>query len=76
MDYLASQSYRVVDVEGAVELLDNGAASTKTVGLSFDDGYLDVAEQALPILQERGFRATVFVATAVVSTLAARPPRY
>jgi peptidoglycan/xylan/chitin deacetylase (PgdA/CDA1 family) len=65
MDYLASQSYRVVDVLGAVELLENGAASAKTVGLSFDDGYLDVAEQALPILQERGFRATVFVATAV-----------
>jgi peptidoglycan/xylan/chitin deacetylase (PgdA/CDA1 family) len=65
MDYLASQSYRVVDVLSAVELLDNGAASSKTVGLSFDDGYLDVAEQALPILQERGFRATVFVATAV-----------
>jgi peptidoglycan/xylan/chitin deacetylase (PgdA/CDA1 family) len=65
MDYLASQSYRVVDVLEAVELLDSGAATAKTIGLTFDDGYLDVAEQALPILQERGFRATVFVATAV-----------
>jgi peptidoglycan/xylan/chitin deacetylase (PgdA/CDA1 family) len=65
MDYLASQSYQVVDVLGAVELLDRGAESAKTLGLSFDDGYLDVAEQALPILQERGFHATVFVATAV-----------
>jgi peptidoglycan/xylan/chitin deacetylase (PgdA/CDA1 family) len=36
------------------------------VGLSFDDGFLDVAEQALPILAERGFRATVFVSPAVV----------
>jgi peptidoglycan/xylan/chitin deacetylase (PgdA/CDA1 family) len=67
MDYLASQSYRVVDVLEAVKLLDNGAASAKTVGLSFDDGFVDVAEQALPILQERGFRATVFVATAVTA---------
>jgi peptidoglycan/xylan/chitin deacetylase (PgdA/CDA1 family) len=67
MDYLASQSYRVVDVLEALELLDNGAASAKTVGLSFDDGFVDVAEQALPILQERGFRATVFVATAVAA---------
>lgn len=65
MDYLASQSYCVVDVLEAVELLDDGVASAKTVGLSFDDGFVDVAEQALPILQERGFRATVFVATAV-----------
>jgi peptidoglycan/xylan/chitin deacetylase (PgdA/CDA1 family) len=67
MDYLASQSYEVVDVLEAVALLDRGTASSKTVGLSFDDGFLDVAEQALPILQERGFRATVFVATAVVA---------
>jgi peptidoglycan/xylan/chitin deacetylase (PgdA/CDA1 family) len=67
MDYLASQSYEVVDVLEAVALLDRGSASSKTVGLSFDDGYLDVAEQALPVLQERGFRATVFVATAVVA---------
>lgn len=67
MDYLASQSYRVVDVLQAVELLDNGAASAKTVGLSFDDGFVDVAEQALPVLQERGFQATVFVATAVAA---------
>jgi peptidoglycan/xylan/chitin deacetylase (PgdA/CDA1 family) len=65
MDYLASQSYRVVDVVGALELLESGAESAKTVGLSFDVGFLDVAEQALPILQERGFEATVFVATAV-----------
>lgn len=51
MDYLASRSYRVVDVLTAIELLDRGAESAKTVGLSFDDGYVDVVEQALPILQ-------------------------
>lgn len=66
MDYLAAQSYRVVDVMEAVELLDNGAVSSKTVGLSFDDGFVDVAEQALPILAERGFRATVFVSPGVI----------
>ena len=66
MDYLAAQSYHVVDVMEAVELLDNGAVSSKTVGLSFDDGFLDVAEQALPILAERGFRATVFVSPGVI----------
>jgi peptidoglycan/xylan/chitin deacetylase (PgdA/CDA1 family) len=66
MDYLASQSYRVVDVLEAADLLDRGEWSPKTIGLSFDDGYLDVAEEALPVLAERGFRATVFVAPAVV----------
>jgi peptidoglycan/xylan/chitin deacetylase (PgdA/CDA1 family) len=67
MDHLASESYRVVDVVEAAALLARGETPQRTVGLSFDDGYLDVAEQALPILAERGFRATVFVATAVTS---------
>lgn len=66
VDYLASQCYRVVDVVEAAALLDSGDPPPRTVGLSFDDGYLDVAEQALPLLAERGFRATVFVSPAVI----------
>lgn len=66
LDYLASEGYRVVDVLEAADLLDGGDPPARTVGLSFDDGYLDVAEQALPLLAERGFRATVFVAPAVI----------
>ncbi len=66
MDYLARQSYRVVDVMTAVDLLDRGTLRARTVGLSFDDGYLDVAEHAMPILAGHGFRATVFVAPGVI----------
>jgi peptidoglycan/xylan/chitin deacetylase (PgdA/CDA1 family) len=66
MDYLAAESYRVVDVLEAVDLIEGGEAPAKVIGLSFDDGYLDVAEEALPVLAERGFRATVFVAPALV----------
>ena len=66
MDYLATESYRVVDVVEAAALLDEGRPCRRTIGLSFDDGFLDVAEQALPLLAERGFHATVFVAPAVV----------
>ena len=65
MDYLASEAYRVVDVLTAIDLLDNGNPLSRTAALSFDDGYLDVAEHALPVLSERGFRATVFVAPSV-----------
>jgi peptidoglycan/xylan/chitin deacetylase (PgdA/CDA1 family) len=65
MDYLASQGYRVVDVLSAIDLLDSGGQLARTVALTFDDGFLDVAEHGLPILSERGFRATVFVAPAV-----------
>jgi len=53
MDYLATEAYRVVDVMQALELLDQGGPPARTVGLSFDDGFLDVAEQALPLLAKR-----------------------
>jgi peptidoglycan/xylan/chitin deacetylase (PgdA/CDA1 family) len=66
MDYLASESYRVVDVVEAVDLLERGALRPRTIGLSFDDGYLDVAEHALDVLAGHGFRATVFVAPSVI----------
>jgi peptidoglycan/xylan/chitin deacetylase (PgdA/CDA1 family) len=65
MRFLADAGYRVLDVAQAAELLARGRAPGKTIGLSFDDGYLDVAENALPILSELGFRATVFIATGV-----------
>jgi peptidoglycan/xylan/chitin deacetylase (PgdA/CDA1 family) len=65
MGYLASEAYRVVDVLSAIDLLDSGKPLARTVALTFDDGFLDLAEHALPILSEHGFNATVFVAPAV-----------
>ena len=65
MLYLADEGYAVVDVLTAAAML-GGSAEGKTVALSFDDGYLDVAENALPVLREHGFRASVFVAPAVI----------
>jgi peptidoglycan/xylan/chitin deacetylase (PgdA/CDA1 family) len=65
MDYLAEAGYRVLDIVQVADLLDAGEVPERTVGLNFDDGYLDVAEHALPILAEYGFHATVFIATGV-----------
>jgi len=65
MDYLASEAYRVVDVLSAIDLLESGKPLARTVALTFDDGFLDLAEHALPILSGHGFNATVFVAPAV-----------
>ena len=66
MRYLADEGYAVVDVLTAAKMLGSGGPVGKTVALSFDDGYLDVAEHGLPVLAEHGFRATVFVAPAVL----------
>ncbi len=66
MRYLSDTGYRVVDVDTVGELLRRGDVPARTIGLSFDDGFLDIAENALPVLSEHGFRATVFVANEVI----------
>jgi peptidoglycan/xylan/chitin deacetylase (PgdA/CDA1 family) len=80
MELLRAEGYRAVGVVEAVALLARGDPVDRVVGLSFDDGYRDVAEQALPVLERCGFRATVFVApsvidgTATFSWYARQPP--
>jgi peptidoglycan/xylan/chitin deacetylase (PgdA/CDA1 family) len=64
MGVLASEGYRVVGVSEAVALAASADAGP-LLGLTFDDGFRDVAENALPVLEEHGFRATVFLATGV-----------
>jgi peptidoglycan/xylan/chitin deacetylase (PgdA/CDA1 family) len=63
MDFLASEGYRVHDLLEGYELFSRSELPPKSLVLTFDDGYLDVQENATPILAERGFRATVFVVT-------------
>lgn len=63
MDFLTAESYQVLGVTEAFDLLAAGNLPERTIALNFDDGYRDVAEHALPVLAERGFRATVFIVT-------------
>jgi peptidoglycan/xylan/chitin deacetylase (PgdA/CDA1 family) len=65
MGFLASEGYRVVGVVEALALLATGAVPPRTIGLTFDDGFADLAEEALPVLERHGFRATVFITTGV-----------
>ena len=73
MGHLASEGYRVVDLIEALRLLDAGQPPARTLGLTFDDGFADVAEHALPVLAEHGFRATVFITTGVTDGRLAFP---
>jgi peptidoglycan/xylan/chitin deacetylase (PgdA/CDA1 family) len=60
MRWLSRRGLRGVSV---AELLAARSAGTGKglVGLTFDDGYADFAEYALPVLRRYGFTATVFV---------------
>jgi peptidoglycan/xylan/chitin deacetylase (PgdA/CDA1 family) len=48
-----------------VDALETGSPGSRTIGLTFDDGFADVRDQALPVLSRHGFHATVFVTTGV-----------
>ena len=55
----------VVTLRRAAELVADRSGG-RFVAITFDDGYLDTAEVALPLLERRGFPATVFVVTGVL----------
>ena len=65
MEELARRGWKAVDIAEVVQALDEGGDTTGLIGLSFDDGYQDVADHALPVLRQHGFGATVFIATGV-----------
>lgn len=70
MQELARKGFTVVDLASVTRALDAGSDPGRLIGLSFDDGYQDVADHALPVLRKLGFTATVFISTAVTDGVA------
>ncbi|SDZ76944.1 polysaccharide deacetylase family protein [Nitrosospira multiformis] len=62
MEQLAA-CFRVISLGEAIRGLRNGTLPPRAACVTFDDGYADNAEIALPILKKRGIPATFFVAT-------------
>lgn len=63
MDLLA-EHFRVLPLQHAASLLQDGGLPARAVSITFDDGYANNFEVACPILQRRSLPATVFVSTA------------
>ncbi len=55
--------FNVLPLAEAVERAAQGDLPARTVCITFDDGYLDNAQIALPLLQRYGLPATFFIAT-------------
>ncbi len=63
MRWLRNAGYRSIDLKQACMGLEAGADLSKTIVITFDDGYRDFYTDALPILKQCGFTATLFLAT-------------
>jgi peptidoglycan/xylan/chitin deacetylase (PgdA/CDA1 family) len=62
LDFLLASGWKATSLRVCVDALEAGevAEDTPRFAVTFDDGYRDFAEAALPILEERGIPATLF----------------
>lgn len=58
-----AQNFNVMSVGRAARALAAGMLPPRALAISFDDGYADHAEVALPLLRRHGLEATFFVCT-------------
>jgi peptidoglycan/xylan/chitin deacetylase (PgdA/CDA1 family) len=67
MKYLKDNGYETLTLNQAYDFfINNKPVPKKALVLTFDDGYVDNYLEALPILKEFGFKATIFMITDLV----------
>jgi peptidoglycan/xylan/chitin deacetylase (PgdA/CDA1 family) len=67
MTYLVRQGYTTIRMQDLNAFFDEGQTlPSRPVLLTFDDGYDDFASDALPVLEELGMQATVFLPVGLV----------
>ena len=68
MAYLAQQRYTTLTVSQYVTARTTGTALPEsTIVLTFDDGFADFYTEALPVLKEHRFTATLYAVTAFIN---------
>jgi len=75
--HLAATGRRIVDAGQMAADLGMGAAEPRTVAITFDDGFADNHDLALPVVIQHGITITVFIAANVLTgrTVAEMPAR-
>lgn len=72
MKWLRREGYRTINLSDLLSGFDTAQDFTKTVVLTFDDGYQDFYTDAFPLLKQCGYQATVFLATDRIRDIPAR----
>lgn len=68
MSRLAKNGTKVLPLADAVASLKRGELTGPTISITFDDGYRNNVGTAMPVLQQYGFPATIFLATGSIGT--------
>lgn len=63
VDYLSGASFHVLEMDRAVDFMERKPlrAKGRPIALSFDNGYMDFYEHALPLLLRYGFPSTLLI---------------
>ena len=68
MSYLKRNNYQVISIDEALKVMHSGKPlQNKYAVITFDDGFQDILTNALPILKEFNFTATVYLPTQFIS---------
>lgn len=62
-----SRIFQVLPLDDALSRLAEGTLPSRALCITFDDGYLDNIEVALPILRRHGLVATFFIASGLIN---------
>ena len=60
------QWFEVLPLDVAVERLKDGSLPARAAALTFDDGYADNHDEALPLLQKHGLPCSFFISTGFI----------
>jgi len=63
MRWLRNSGFRTLDLTEAHAALESGKDVSKTVVITFDDGYRDFYTDGMAVMKQCGFSATIFLAT-------------
>lgn len=66
MGFLKKHKYNVVKLEDLAEMIRKDKSLSKTIAITFDDGYEDNYLNAYPVLKKFGLPATIFIIPAMI----------